>query len=165
MKVLDYEYTVLIRNMADQTERIAIDAQGNIYISDTRPSARPDSRIYRFRNGEFEVWMQGGPINWANGLFVHENELLVGNSGDGKLEAIDLTTKHVRDIICLGARVLDGIGCALDAGPVFNHPLDSDNHEVFEMDPDEVLVWWYSMADWKPELFSITSIDGRDYDA
>jgi sugar lactone lactonase YvrE len=89
---------------------LAIDAAGNIYISDTRPSAKPDSRIYRFRDGQFEVWMDGDVINWANGLFVYGNELLVGNSGDGKLKAIDLTTKRVRDIICLGARVLDGIG-------------------------------------------------------
>ncbi len=88
---------------------LAIDEEGNIYISDTRPSARPDSRIYRFKDGEFEVWMSGGAINWANGLFVHGNELLVGNSGDGKLKAVNLATKHVRDIICLGARVLDGI--------------------------------------------------------
>jgi sugar lactone lactonase YvrE len=100
---------------------LAIDAQGSIYISDTRPSARPDSRIYKFRDGEFEVWMRGGPINWANGLFVHGNELLVGNSGDGKLKAIDLTTKHVRDIVCLGARVLDGIAVDREGNYLISH--------------------------------------------
>jgi hypothetical protein len=30
MKILDHEYTVLISNMADQTERFAVDAQGNM---------------------------------------------------------------------------------------------------------------------------------------
>jgi len=94
---------------SDFVNDLAIDGDGNIYISDTRPSSRIDSRIYRFRDGEFEVWLDGDVINWSNGLFVHNNELIVGNSGDGTLKAVDLSTKRVREIVCLGARVLDGI--------------------------------------------------------
>ena len=73
-----------------------------------RPSDRPDSRIYRYKDGKVDVWVNEG-INWSNGLYVRGNELIVGNSGDGFLTAVDFDTKRVRRIVCLGARVLDGI--------------------------------------------------------
>ncbi|UCC73428.1 MAG: SMP-30/gluconolactonase/LRE family protein [Gemmatimonadota bacterium] len=88
---------------------LAIDSGGNIYISDTRPTSHIDSRIYRFKDGEFEVWMDGDEIVRANGLYVHGERLLVGNTGDGMLKAVSLKDKTVSDIICLGAGVVDGI--------------------------------------------------------
>jgi sugar lactone lactonase YvrE len=93
---------------ADFPNDLAIDAEGNIYISDTRSSSPIDSRIYRFRNGSFEVWLDDG-INRANGLYVDGDYLLVGNTGDGKLKAVHLRDKTVTDIACLGVGVVDGI--------------------------------------------------------
>ena len=129
---------------SDFVNDLAIDRDGNIYISDTRPSSRIDSRIYRFRDGEFEVWLDGDVINWSNGLFIHGNELIVGNSGDGKLKAVDLSTKRVRDIICLGARVLDGIRVDNDGnylvshweGQVYRVSPDGDVVEILDLLPE-----------------------------
>jgi sugar lactone lactonase YvrE len=87
---------------------LAVGPDGAIYMTDTRPSDRPDSRIYRFKDGAVDVWLAEG-INWSNGLLVHDDELLVGNSGDGILKAVDLETRRMRDVVCLGARLLDGI--------------------------------------------------------
>jgi sugar lactone lactonase YvrE len=88
---------------------IAIDDEGNIYVSDTSPSSHKDSRIYRFRSGEFEVWLDGDEIDRANGLHFHGGRLLVGNSGDGFLKSVDVATRRIEKIICLGAGVIDGI--------------------------------------------------------
>jgi sugar lactone lactonase YvrE len=87
---------------------LAIDGEGNIYISDTRPSSHIDSRIYRFKDGRFEVWLSDGIVR-ANGLYVHGDYLLVGNTGDGKLKAVHLRDKTVEDVVSLGVGVVDGI--------------------------------------------------------
>ncbi|MCP4727888.1 MAG: hypothetical protein GY863_22810, partial [bacterium] len=80
---------------------LAIDSKGNIYISNTsNPLMAPD--IYRFKNGEFEIWVEGEEIHRSNGIYLYGDELLVGNSGDGIFKAIDLETKRVRKIACLG---------------------------------------------------------------
>ena len=80
-----------------------------MYISDTSPADHRQSRIYRFRDGHFEVWLDGDEVVRANGLYVHGGELLVGNSGDGTLKAVDLEHKTVRDVVTLGAGIIDGI--------------------------------------------------------
>ncbi|UCC83419.1 MAG: SMP-30/gluconolactonase/LRE family protein, partial [Gemmatimonadota bacterium] len=87
---------------------LAIDDEGNIYISDTRPSSHVDSRIYRFKDGRFEVWLNDGIVR-ANGLYVHGDHLLVGNTGDGKLKAVHLRDKTVQAVVSLGVGVVDGI--------------------------------------------------------
>jgi sugar lactone lactonase YvrE len=94
---------------ADFVNDLIIDREGNMYITDTSPSSDAESRIYRFRDGEFDVWYGGDEINRANGIFLHNNMLLVGNTGDGVLKGIDLDTKVVENIVGLGAGVLDGI--------------------------------------------------------
>jgi sugar lactone lactonase YvrE len=91
---------------------LAIGSDGSIYISDTRPSSRRDSRIYRFKDGEFEIWLDHYDVYWSNGLYIHDGELLIGNSGDGMVRAVDLETKRMRDMISLGAGVIDGFRAA-----------------------------------------------------
>jgi len=88
---------------------LTIDNEGNVYITDTSPSNRPGSQIYKFNDGQFEIWEDGEEVNWSNGIFHHEGKLLLGNSGDGCLKEIDLQTKTVKKITCLGAGVVDGI--------------------------------------------------------
>ena len=94
---------------SDFLNDLVVGPDGSIYMSDTRPSSHLDSRIYRFKNGEVEEWLDTDEISRANGLWIHDGELLVGNTGDGMLKAVDLEHKTVRDIACFGAGVLDGI--------------------------------------------------------
>ena len=42
-------------------------------------------------------------------LELHDDELLVGNTGDGKLKAVNLTDKSIRTVTSLGVGVVDGI--------------------------------------------------------
>jgi len=94
---------------ADFLNDLTIAPDGSAYMTDTRPSAHADSRVYRFKDGDVEVWLDGPEIDRANGLWVHGDELLVGNTGDGSLKAVELSTKHVRKVVTLGAGVVDGI--------------------------------------------------------
>ena len=88
---------------------IAIDSAGNIYLSDTSPSSHTGSRIYRFKDGVSELWVDSEQVSRANGLFVHGDKLLVGNSGDGFLKSVGLDDGHIAEIACFGGGVLDGI--------------------------------------------------------
>ena len=94
---------------SDFLNDLVIAADGSIYMSDTRPSSHLDSRIYRYRDGDVEEWLDTDEIYRANGLWIHAGELIVGNTGDGMLKAVDLEHKTVRNVACLGAGVLDGI--------------------------------------------------------
>lgn len=85
------------------------DSDGSIYISDTSPTNHRASRIYKFKKGAFEVWEDNEEIYRANGLFIHDGKLLIGNTGDGCFKAADLKTKRIEPIACLGAGVVDGI--------------------------------------------------------
>jgi sugar lactone lactonase YvrE len=116
---------------SDFLNDLAIGPDGAVYMTDTRPSNRPDSRIYRFKDGSVDVWLEEG-INWANGLYLHGNELLVGNSGDGILKAVDLDTRRIRDIVCLGARLLDGI--RVDGSG--NYLVSHWEGQLYRVDPD-----------------------------
>lgn len=87
---------------------LVVDEEGAVYISDTRTGNWPDSRIYRFKHGAFEVWVSEG-IDGANGLWIQEGSLIVGNSGDGTLKRVDLETRRVEEIVSLGSGILDGI--------------------------------------------------------
>jgi len=88
---------------------IIVDDNGYIYMSDTSPSAPIKSRIYRFREGKSELWEGSDAIYRANGLFIYNKGLLVGNSGDGFLKSIALKDKKITAVISLGAGIIDGI--------------------------------------------------------
>ena len=88
---------------------VAVDAEGNLYISDTGAGPLRPSRILRLRDGSVEPWLVSDEISRANALWVHGERLLVGNSGDGILKAWDLHTRRVEDIASLGWGFIDGI--------------------------------------------------------
>jgi len=106
---------------SDFLNDLAIGPDGSIYMTDTRPSSHADSRVFRFHDGEVEVWLDGPEVVRANGLWVHGNELLLGNTGDGSLKAVDLTSKQVRKIVTLGAGVVDGIRVDRDGNYLVSH--------------------------------------------
>jgi sugar lactone lactonase YvrE len=84
---------------------VTFDKKGNAYISDTE-----GSKIYKFSSGEFSVWFEGGEVHNPNGMLADGGQLVIGNSGDGCIKSIDLSTKEVRTITCLGSgSIMDGI--------------------------------------------------------
>ena len=83
---------------------VAVDERGYVYVSD---SSR-NSAIYRLKEDRIEVWLKGGEIKSPNGLFYKDGTLYVGNSGDGKIKAVDVRTKEVRTVAVVGSGI-DGL--------------------------------------------------------
>ncbi|MCP4157193.1 MAG: hypothetical protein GY757_56300, partial [bacterium] len=100
---------------------VVVDPTGNIYITDTFPAAHEKSCIHRFKDGKFELWLGGEEVNRSNGLFLHGDKLILGNSGDGNLKSIGLKDKRVKKITCLGAGVIDGIQVDNDGNYLVSH--------------------------------------------
>lgn len=89
---------------------VAVDAQGRIYVSDTRPSLAPPAvSVWRIAGEELTPWLVDPRVGRANGLLVAGNELLVGSTQGCSLMAIDLETRAVRTVTGLGAGVVDGL--------------------------------------------------------
>ena len=84
---------------------VAVDGKGNVYVSD---SSSRNSVIYRFAGGELRAWVKGKEIQSPNGLYVDGDRLVVGNSGDGTLKAVDLETGTVTTAVNVGSAV-DGL--------------------------------------------------------
>jgi sugar lactone lactonase YvrE len=106
---------------------VVFDSEGNAYITDSRASV-----IYKFSNGEFEVWLQSEDIRNPNGLNMDKDRLIVGNSGDGCLKAVGLTDKKISTIVCLGAGAgMDGI----KADGKGNYIISDYNGRVFLVSP------------------------------
>lgn len=82
----------------------AIDADGTVYVSDSRKSV-----IYRGREGRFEEWVGGPAIASPNGVHVMDGRLLVGNNGDNSVKAVDLATGEVTTVVRLGPGIIDGL--------------------------------------------------------
>jgi sugar lactone lactonase YvrE len=95
---------------------IAVDGDGNIYVSDSRKNV-----IFRLAGGEYEEWLRGDDVNDPNGLLVHGNSLIYGNSGDQYLKSVDLATKDVRKIVNLGPGFIDGIKLARNGDYLVSH--------------------------------------------
>lgn len=84
---------------------VATDAAGNVYVTDM---SSENSVIYTMRHGIMTVWMKGAEISKPNGLDMEGKRLLVGNSGDGSLKAINLTDKKITTIARVGSGI-DGL--------------------------------------------------------
>jgi DNA-binding beta-propeller fold protein YncE len=55
---------------------IAVDAQGNVYVSDSSTST-----IWRLAGGKFEKWIDDPALKFANGLYVDGDKLIVAAWG------------------------------------------------------------------------------------
>jgi len=66
---------------------IAIDAEGNVYISDMQAN-----KIYRLSNGKIEVWLDDPQIQSPNGLFVEDGKLLIGTNA---VFAVNIADKQI----------------------------------------------------------------------
>jgi hypothetical protein len=54
------------------------------------------------------VWLRGPEVSKPNGLYAEKDKLILGNSGDGSLKAINLVTKEISIIAKIGSGI-DGI--------------------------------------------------------
>jgi len=89
---------------------LTITEEGIIYISDSFPvTQRKNATIYKYEKGEIEVWLEGEEISRANGLFIHDGLLIIGNTEDHTLKAVDLETRKLTTVASLGWGVADGI--------------------------------------------------------
>ncbi|MCK4312489.1 MAG: SMP-30/gluconolactonase/LRE family protein [Candidatus Cloacimonetes bacterium] len=84
---------------------VAVDNSGNVYVSDMYSQ---NSCIYKFDRKDISVWLKGKDISSPNGLFAEEDRLIVGNSGDGKLKAINFEDKSTSIVVDIGSSI-DGI--------------------------------------------------------
>lgn len=93
---------------ADFLNDITADSLGRIYITDSSGDPeKPD--IYIITNNEVKKWLQSDLISNANGIFVHQGKLLIGNNGEGLFQAIDLENQSITTICSLGVGTIDGI--------------------------------------------------------
>ncbi|RZH87499.1 ATP-binding protein, partial [Staphylococcus aureus] len=62
---------------------------GTVYVSDSR-----SDKIYRLKDDNWEVWMEGEQLDKPNGLLaVGNDKLMVGATKKGELRAVDVNTK------------------------------------------------------------------------
>ena len=100
---------------------VAVDSRGVVYITDTTPAGAEAGRVYRFKDGKVEVWLESDELGQLNGICLRGDTLLVGSSSDGHLKAVDVKSKNIRAVTSLGAGVIDGIRLADDGGYLVSH--------------------------------------------
>jgi sugar lactone lactonase YvrE len=68
---------------------VTIDKEGTVYVSDNR-----NNKVYRLKDGKWEIWIDGGELNNPNGLLaVGTKTLLVGSTKIGALQSVNVETK------------------------------------------------------------------------
>ncbi len=87
---------------------IAADEKGNIYITNTDTSNGIDD-IYVLQKDKIEPWMASEQLSQLNGILYDNESLIVGNSGMNLLQKINIKTKEIQTIACLGSGIIDGI--------------------------------------------------------
>jgi len=84
---------------------VAVDQEGRVYVSDY---SGKNSIIYQLNQDKLEIWVKEKEIDKPNGLYISGNELIVGNSGDGKIKAIHLEKRTIRTVSVVGSGI-DGL--------------------------------------------------------
>jgi sugar lactone lactonase YvrE len=106
---------------------VDVDKDGNLYITDSQADA-----IYKFSGGQFETWIQGNQIGQPNGILVDANKLLVGTSRDGCIKRIDLDSKAIETLVCIGeGAIMDG----LRSDGAGNYLISDNNGRIFLVTP------------------------------
>ena len=116
---------------------LVIDEKGCIYYTDTSPKQPKESIIGMICNEKADTLIDEQIIR-ANGLFLHDKNLIVGNSGDRCLKSIDKESFKINNIAELDTGVIDGIKpfksnkylVSLNEGRLF---LISPNNKVEEL--------------------------------
>ncbi|WP_234735849.1 SMP-30/gluconolactonase/LRE family protein [Tellurirhabdus bombi] len=104
---------------------VSIAKDGTVYVSDNR-----NNKIYRLKDKQWGVWMEGGQLDNPNGLLVVGKKLMVGSTKIGALQALDIETKTIM-------KIADGMG----------------NTDGIVTDGKKN----YFVSDWNGQLFYITA--------
>ncbi len=108
---------------------VTVASDGTVYVSDSRAD-----KIYRLKDGKWEVFIEGETLNKPNGLLaVGKDRLMVGSTKTGALRMMDLNAKTMTTI-AEGMAVTDGIVSDDKGG--------------------------YFVSDWNGQLFAV-SADGQ----
>jgi len=59
---------------------IAIDRNGEIYISDSEAQ-----KIFKIKDDQYEIWLNDSILEMANGLYIENNELIIGSHSNANL--------------------------------------------------------------------------------
>ena len=88
-------------SLASFLNDVAVDDEGNVYVSDMGASA-----VYRLHGGIFEKWIRDKRLNGPNGLYVEDDRLLAGLKD--RIVSIDLQSREIKDFI-LHTGSIDGL--------------------------------------------------------
>jgi len=92
---------------------------GMIFVSDTQTA-----KIHVLQNDEFNVWMEGKPFEYPNGLMTEKGKLFVG---DNNIYEVDIVTKNTKMIIA-------------DAGGVDGLEKNNDGDFIFSNWPGRIFI-------------------------
>jgi sugar lactone lactonase YvrE len=107
---------------------IAIDSEGNIYISDSQKG-----QILKFSGIEFSTWKSGNEFLQVNGLQYSNGKLYAGCSSDASLKSIDLKSGDIRTLAKLDpGAVVDGI----ETDEEGNVLVSDYNGKIYSIDPN-----------------------------
>lgn len=109
---------------ASMLNDVAVDDNGNVYVSDTQ-----EDRIYVLRNGRISPFIEDTKISRPNGLFVEGDRMLVAFAGNGDVKLLDPNTKKFSDW-AEGVSSADGIASVGGGG----YLVSSWSGEIFYID-------------------------------
>jgi hypothetical protein len=87
-----------------------------VFISDSRAGI-----VYRYSDGEFELFLSAGQVSDPNGLHAVDGTLYIGNNGDGTVKAVDLADVSIKTFVKLGPGIIDGIESDGSGGLLVSH--------------------------------------------
>jgi hypothetical protein len=70
---------------------VALCEDGSVFITDSKVN-----KIYRFKDGKLNVWLNTAELKGINGLWIEKDKLYVGSK---KILEIDLKTKMIKSVV------------------------------------------------------------------
>lgn len=126
---------------------VTVAKDGTVYVSDNR-----NDKVYRLKDGKWEVFLDGEQLNKPNGLLaVGKDKLLIGSTKIGALQSVDLATKVITKIAD-GMTNTDGI---VPAGKG-NYFVSDWNGQLFHVNADGTKE---QLLDTRPEKINAADID------
>ena len=98
---------------------ITVDNKGNIYISNSDPSADAVD-IFTLEKGKIVSWMVSNELSNTNGIFSADDHIFIGSGGGSKLYSVNLETKETSEIVSFGSGIIDGVRTLGNGGMIIS---------------------------------------------